>query len=98
MKAVVIVNAAAGSIEPGDPHRLTDRIFEACRKADLQAEVRTVTRDGLRRAVEEAARSPAELVVLGGGDGTLSAGLPALVETGRPLGVLPLGTLNHFAK
>src|SRR5690606_26649821 len=36
-------------------------------------------------------------VVLGGGDGTLHAALPALLECGVPLGVLPLGTANDFA-
>jgi diacylglycerol kinase (ATP) len=39
-----------------------------------------------------------ELVVLGGGDGTLNAAAPALVETGLPLGVIPLGTANDFAR
>jgi YegS/Rv2252/BmrU family lipid kinase/uncharacterized protein (TIGR02284 family) len=37
-------------------------------------------------------------VVLGGGDGTLHAALPALLEHGLPLGVLPLGTANDFAR
>lgn len=43
------------------------------------------------------ARRPS-VVVAGGGDGTLSAIAARLVDTGIPLGVLPLGTLNHFAK
>ena len=34
----------------------------------------------------------------GGGDGTLNAAAPALVDTGLPLGVLPLGTANDFAR
>jgi diacylglycerol kinase family enzyme len=37
-------------------------------------------------------------VVAGGGDGTINAVASVLVDTDRPLGVLPLGTLNHFAK
>jgi diacylglycerol kinase family enzyme len=37
-------------------------------------------------------------VVVGGGDGTVSAAAGVLAGTGVPLGVLPLGTLNHFAK
>jgi diacylglycerol kinase (ATP) len=39
-----------------------------------------------------------DFVIVGGGDGTLNAAAPALVETGLPLGVIPLGTANDFAR
>ncbi|GLS32256.1 lipid kinase, YegS/Rv2252/BmrU family [Mesorhizobium albiziae] len=39
-----------------------------------------------------------DFVMVGGGDGTLNAAAPALVETGLPLGVIPLGTANDFAR
>lgn len=38
------------------------------------------------------------MLVAGGGDGTVNTVANALVNTTTPLGVLPLGTLNHFAK
>jgi YegS/Rv2252/BmrU family lipid kinase len=37
-------------------------------------------------------------VVIGGGDGTLNVAVDALVETGLPLGILPLGTANDLAR
>jgi YegS/Rv2252/BmrU family lipid kinase len=40
----------------------------------------------------------ADLIVIGGGDGTLSEALPALIEINKPLAVLPLGTANDFAR
>lgn len=37
-------------------------------------------------------------IVLGGGDGTVSHSLPALMEAGRPVGLLPMGTANDLAR
>jgi YegS/Rv2252/BmrU family lipid kinase len=49
---------------------------------------------GARRAVQEGH----PLIIAGGGDGTINAVASAVVGTACTLGVLPLGTLNHFAK
>ncbi len=38
------------------------------------------------------------VVVAGGGDGTINAVASVVAGSGVPFGVLPLGTLNHFAK
>jgi diacylglycerol kinase family enzyme len=47
-----------------------------------------------RLAVKENSR----IIVAGGGDGTVNAVANELMGTSITLGVLPLGTLNHFAK
>lgn len=43
-------------------------------------------------------REACDLVIIGGGDGTLNAAAAGLVNTGLPLAVLPLGTANDFAR
>lgn len=54
--------------------------------------------DDLTALTHEAVEKGAKIVAAGGGDGTINAVASALVDTDVALGVLPLGTLNHFAK
>ena len=39
-----------------------------------------------------------DLVIVGGGDGTLNAAIDGLIDTQLPLGILPLGTANDLAR
>lgn len=59
------------------------------RGCDSAASVATTIREGAREF---------DLVIVGGGDGTLNCAAPGIVETGLPLGVLPLGTANDLAR
>jgi diacylglycerol kinase (ATP) len=45
-----------------------------------------------------ATKGEIESMIIGGGDGTLNAALPGLLETGLPLGIIPLGTANDLAR
>jgi diacylglycerol kinase family enzyme len=47
---------------------------------------------------QQAARSDAEIIVAGGGDGTINSVASTAIESGKTMGVLPFGTMNHFAK
>ncbi|MBV7539808.1 diacylglycerol kinase family protein [Acidovorax sp. sic0104] len=46
----------------------------------------------------EAARQDGGLVVAAGGDGTINAVAAAALHVGVPMGVLPMGTFNYFAR
>ncbi len=46
----------------------------------------------------EASKDRYDVVVAGGGDGTVNAVASALAGTSARMGVIPMGTLNHFAK
>ena len=52
--------------------------------------------DLVSRARQAAARR--HILVAAGGDGTVNALAQIAVESGASIGVLPMGTLNHFAK
>jgi diacylglycerol kinase family enzyme len=92
----VLVNGASGTANSGDRVK---RLEEAFRDAGLEARI-LVSRSGAEMA-ELATRAVAEkhpLIVAGGGDGTVGTIAALVARTGSTLGVLPLGTLNHFAK
>ncbi len=71
---------------------------EVLERGGLQLQRAACDRRGdLVETIRRAAHT-VDLVVLGGGDGTLSSAAPALIETGLPLGILPLGTANDLAR
>lgn len=43
-------------------------------------------------------REAADLVVVCGGDGSISSAAPAVIESGLPLGIIPAGTANDLAR
>jgi diacylglycerol kinase family enzyme len=51
----------------------------------------------MKETIRAAAAEPGTIVVAAGGDGTVNCVASALADR-APMGVLPLGTLNHFAK
>ena len=40
----------------------------------------------------------AEIIIVGGGDGTLNSAAAGVVKVKRPLGIIPLGTANDLAR
>ncbi len=43
-------------------------------------------------------RKQVDLVVVGGGDGTLNSAAAGIIATGLPMGILPMGTANDLAR
>jgi diacylglycerol kinase family enzyme len=98
VRITIIVNAGAGTAAGQDCGVLCGRIEALCAELGLDARVVAAPSDRIADAIERAAADPSvDAVVLGGGDGTVSGGAARLAESGKVMGVLPLGTLNHFA-
>ena len=92
----VIVNASARSDGAAQVASDLGKYFEA---AGIRIEVKLAkTGKNIIEEVTAAILSKPRMIVVGGGDGTLNAAATLMVEKGIALGVLPLGTLNHFAK
>jgi diacylglycerol kinase family enzyme len=66
--------------------------------ADLQFMSGKDLRAGAERALQMVARGELDAIIAGGGDGTISSVASVLAGSAVPFGIIPLGTLNHFAK
>lgn len=92
----VIINAKAGGKHDAN---WAAGLTEKFRDVGMAVAV-TLAADGdaMLATARAALAAGANMVVAGGGDGTLNAVASTIVGSGCALGVLPLGTLNHFAK
>src|SRR5262245_1877026 len=98
MKIIAIINNSAGSLAElpaGDRAAYIRQLFQ---NVGVDAEVIMTAGTRVKEIARRAANAPVNAVIAGGGDGTISAVAGALARTKMPLGILPLGTLNHFAK
>ncbi|WP_163806165.1 bifunctional phosphatase PAP2/diacylglycerol kinase family protein [Mycolicibacterium anyangense] len=88
---VLVVNPASGS---GTGARVIDEVRAKLPKADI---VELGEDDAPEEVLRQAAQR-AEVLAVGGGDGTVSCAAAVAVDAGLPLAVFPAGTFNHFAK
>jgi len=93
---LILLNPGSGAGSADDVSRL---LLSMAERAGVQARVEVLDDPALVPAlVDRALASGVTTVVAGGGDGTVSSVAGCLVDRDAALGVLPLGTLNHFAK
>ena len=92
-RVTVLVNRQAG-----DESITTEAIAAALDTAGAEPTIRQTGGAQLHATALESLKDGTRIIVAAGGDGTVSAVASALAGTDGVLGVLPLGTLNHFAK
>lgn len=92
----VLLNRTSGG---SDAREIPDRIRKAFNSAGAEADVR-IAADGEQfvALAKAAAAGDSAAIVAAGGDGSIGSVASVLAGTDKPLGVLPLGTLNHFSK
>ena len=99
MKVAILLNAKAGALQNVKCEERAQEILAGCRAANIDAEACLCDAAHLTATARNLARDgDADAVIAAGGDGTVSAVAAGLVGTDVALGVIPLGTLNHFAK
>jgi diacylglycerol kinase family enzyme len=95
----LVQNAGSGRQEPAHERALLERELAAAGRRFRFWEVSGGA--ALQRAAREAvdaARAEAGVVVAAGGDGTINSVVGAALGRGCPVGVLPQGTFNFFAR
>ncbi|MCL6684043.1 diacylglycerol/lipid kinase family protein [Sphingomonas alba] len=93
-RAITLVNTSGGSFADG----AGDRIGEALAAAGVDSEIVLVEgKDCAARAADHV-KQGVELIIAAGGDGTMGAVAGELAGSKAVMGIMPLGTLNHFAR
>lgn len=97
-EALLIYNPVAGTLaKAGD-----DLLPKLCTHLEAGGVKPTLAATTLERPAQmiaaEAAKAGQELVIVAGGDGTVSDTAKALIGTQTTLGIIPLGTFNNLAR
>jgi YegS/Rv2252/BmrU family lipid kinase len=96
VKIEVIINANSGAATRAEVQKRLAQAFEV---SGLEARISVVSNGAdVVRLAQRAILSDVETIVAAGGDGTISSVAAVVINSDKTLGVLPLGTMNHFAK
>ncbi len=96
-QVLIVYNPAAG--QSPNLTSMLDRVAKLWRDRGWRVEIAATTAPGdATRRAQQAAEAGYNAVVAAGGDGTVNEVMNGLVGTSTALGVLPLGTVNIWAR
>lgn len=99
MKVHAILNRDGGTLKTADLGLLQTLIEDEFRLHGREAEVELVEGKDVTDAIgRAAARTDLDVLLVGGGDGTVSCAAAALMDAEMALAILPAGTMNLFAR
>ncbi|ODT66955.1 MAG: hypothetical protein ABS75_25590 [Pelagibacterium sp. SCN 63-23] len=99
MRVRALFNRDGGTLRTMDMELLCQRAREVFEAEGHQLECRIISGGKVAEELAAAAAAPdVDAIVAGGGDGTISTAAAIAFESGKPLGVLPAGTMNLFAR
>jgi diacylglycerol kinase family enzyme len=96
MTVPVLINRGGG--RTGDDARARGRVATTLAKAGIDGKIDLLDGEQLARRVKRLVAADTNLIIVGGGDGTVSAAAGSAADSETMLGILPMGTLNHLAR
>jgi diacylglycerol kinase family enzyme len=93
----IVINSKSGDGIFRD-EKQQERLKQIFTDRGHQVDLSVVEPDQLEATLKEKANSAGEVLIVGGGDGTITTAARLLHGTGKILGVLPLGTFNLEAR
>ena len=98
MRFVAVLNRDGGTLRAIDLDAFAIRMRETLEAAGHTVRIDIVPGGELVSALDKAAAGRADIVLAGGGDGTISAAAARLMDSKKALAILPAGTMNLFAR
>lgn len=99
MRFVAVLNRDGGTLRTIDLAAFSSRLTKILEDAGHKVDVEIVHGDKLVATLERASRRRSvDVIMAGGGDGTISAAAGLLMNKKQALAVLPAGTMNLFAR
>lgn len=99
MRIIAVLNRDGGTLRTMDLDAFSATATDVFARHGHALECRVVAGKDVEAALRKAAKEKGvDAMLAGGGDGTISAAAGIAYETGMPLAVLPVGTMNLFAR
>jgi YegS/Rv2252/BmrU family lipid kinase len=98
MRFVAVLNRDGGTLRTIDLSKFTSLLRKTIEAAGHSIDINVVSGKDLVAALENAEKTDADVVLAGGGDGTISAAAATLMDSNKALAILPAGTMNLFAR
>lgn len=98
-RCILLINRAAGAAQRGfDPETVAKDVENAFQSRHHEITTRLVAPGEIEKSVQRALAERPDVLLIGGGDGSVSAAAGLVAGTGTALGILPMGTFNLAAR